>query len=281
MYPSIFSLEIPFLGITLEPRFYGLFYAISVLIGARIVLSEVRRRAIPLTEDEVMNCTLGIFLAGLIGGRSYEVIFEWPHYYAHQPFWKVFAVWEGGMAIHGAIVLGPLALILYCRIKQIALSAMLDISAFCIILGQAIGRWGNFTNGEAAGPVTNMWTGVVFPEGSSIARYAQGQPVHPTMIYESLLNFILYAILWKIRLRNFRDGMIGAIYLIGYALIRSSLTPLRMDNQFLNFGDFKILAPYGISLLMTLIAMTWIFKGKLWQQQPDLRGQVQDLRKNS
>ena len=69
MYPTIFSLEIPFWGITLEPRFYGLFYAISVLIGARIVLSEVRRRSIPLTQDEAMNCTLIIFMAGLLGGE--------------------------------------------------------------------------------------------------------------------------------------------------------------------------------------------------------------------
>ena len=279
MYPTIFSLEIPFLGITLEPRFYGLFYAISVLIGARIVLSEVRRRSIPLTEDEAMNCTLIIFMAGLVGGRSYEVILEWSNYYAHQQFWKVFAVWEGGMAIHGAIVLGPLALVLYCWIKRIALAAMLDISAFCIILGQAIGRWGNFTNGEAAGPVTGVWSGIVFPEGTAVDRYAQGQPVHPTMLYESLLNFILFALLWKLRLRNFRDGMIGALYLLGYAAIRSLLTPLRMDNQYLNFGDSKILAPYAISVFMTLIALLWILKAKLWQQQPDLRGQVQDLRK--
>ena len=90
------------------------------------------------------------------------MIFEWSNYYSYQPFWKVFAVWEGGMAIHGAIVLGPLALVLYCWIKRIALAAMLDISAFCIILGQAIGRWGNFTNGEAAGPVTGVWSGIVF-----------------------------------------------------------------------------------------------------------------------
>ena len=110
-------------------------------------------------------------------------------------------------------------------------------------------------------------------------RYAQGQPVHPTMLYESLLNFILFALLWKLRLRNFRDGMIGASYLLGYAAIRSLLTPLRMDNQYLNFGDSKILAPYAISVFMTLIALLWILKAKLWQQQPDLRGQVQDLRK--
>ena len=73
--------------------------------------------------------------------------------------------------------------------------------------------------------------------------------------------------------------MIGALYLLCYAAIRSLLTPLRMDNQYLNFGDSKILAPYAISVFMTLIALLWFLKGKRWQQQQDLRGQVKDLRK--
>ena len=119
MYPTIFSLEIPFLNLTLEPRFYGLFYAICVFIAARIVQAEVRRRRIPLNQEEGMNYTLLMFLAGLVGGRSYEVIFEWTNYYTHQPWWKVFAVWEGGMAIHGAIILGPLSMIIYCKVKAL------------------------------------------------------------------------------------------------------------------------------------------------------------------
>ncbi len=272
MFPTIFSLELPFLGITLEPRFYGLFYAISVLIGSKIVLHEVERRRIRLTEDEAMNCTLIIFMAGLFGGRTYEVVMEWPNYYAHQEWWKVFAVWEGGLAIHGAIVFGPLALLAYCRWKRISLSAMLDIATLCIIQGQAIGRWGNFTNGEAAGPVTDAWTGVVFPEGTVVDRYAQGQPVHPTMIYESLANALLFVLLWRLRRQNYRPGMLSALYLIGYAVIRSSLTPFRMDNQFLTFGDTVILAPYGISAIMILAALLWIRGGKLWQPDPTLAG---------
>ncbi len=280
MHPYIFSLEIPWLGIMLEPRFYGLFYAVSVLIGVRIVLSEVRRRRIRLTEDEVMNCTLLIFLAGLIGGRAYEVIFEWTHYYRDQPWWKVFAVWEGGMAIHGAIVLGPLSLMLYCRLKKIPLSAMLDIAAFCILLGQAIGRWGNFTNGEAAGPVTDSWTGITFPEGTPIDRYAHGQPVHPTMIYESCANFILLILLWKLRLRNFRPGFIGALYLVGYSVIRGSLTHLRMDNQFFTVGNTVILAPYVISVLLVLIALVWITTRRLWLPDEQLY-EMADTAENS
>ena len=81
MYPYIFSIDIPWFNITLEPRYYGLFYAIAVLIGSRIVLSEIKRRQINLQEDEALNMTLLIFLAGLIGGRVYEVIFEWSNYY--------------------------------------------------------------------------------------------------------------------------------------------------------------------------------------------------------
>ena len=270
MHPYIFSIEIPWFNITLEPRYYGLFYAIAVLIGSRIVLSEIKRRRINLQEDEALNMTLLIFLAGLIGGRVYEVIFEWSNYYRFQPFWKTFAIWEGGLAIHGAIIGGIVSLLIYCRIKNISLAAMLDIGALCMIMGQAIGRWGNFTNGEAAGPVTDLWTGIVFPEGTAIDRYANGSPVHPTMIYESLGNFLILALLWKLRLRNFRPGMLGAVYLLTYSILRSLLTPLRMDNQYFIIADTKFLAAYTISIIMFAAGLIWIYIHKLWYQDETL-----------
>ena len=270
MYPYIFSVEIPWFNITLEPRYYGLFYAIAVLIGSRIVLSEIKRRRINLQEDEALNMTLLIFLAGLIGGRVYEVIFEWSNYYSFQPFWKTFAIWEGGLAIHGAIIGGILSLLIFCRIKNFSLAAMLDIGALCMIMGQAIGRWGNFTNGEAAGPETDFWTGIVFPEGTAIDRYANGSPVHPTMIYESLGNFLILALLWKLRLKNFRPGMLGAVYLLTYSILRSLLTPLRMDNQYFILADTKYLAAYTISIIMFAGGMIWIYINKLWYQDETL-----------
>ena len=270
MHPYIFSIEIPWFNITLEPRYYGLFYAIAVLIGSRIVLSEIKRRRINLQEDEALNMTLLIFLAGLIGGRVYEVIFEWSNYYRFQPFWKTFAIWEGGLAIHGAIIGGIVSLLIYCRIKNISLAAMLDIGALCMIMGQAIGRWGNFTNGEAAGHVTDLWTGIVFPEGTAVDRYANGSPVHPTMIYESLGNFLILALLWKLRLRNFRPGMLGAVYLLTYSILRSLLTPLRMDNQYFIIADTKFLAAYTISIIMFAAGLIWIYIHKLWYQDETL-----------
>ena len=203
MYPYIFSIDIPWLGINIEPRFYGLFYAISIIISSRIVILEVARRGINLDDDEAVNMTILIFIAGLVGGRSYEVVFEWSNYYRYQPFWKVFAVWEGGLAIHGAILGGIIAFPIYCKFKNVSLAALLDIGSICFILSQAIGRWGNFTNGEAAGPVTDFWTGIVFPEGTQVDFYAHGETVHPTMIYESVGDFLIFVLLWKLRLRNF------------------------------------------------------------------------------
>lgn len=268
MYPTIFSLEIPFLDITLEPRFYGLFYAIAILIGSRIVLAEVRRRQLDFSDDEAMNLTLYAFLGGLAGGRVYEVVMEWSNHYAHQPFWKVFAVWQGGLAIHGGILGGILFTVLYCRWKQISLAHVLDIAALCMIQGQAIGRWGNFTNGEAAGPVTDFWAGITFPPGTVIDHYAQGQPVHPTMIYESLGNVLIFFVLWRLRLKNFRPGMLGALYLLGYSILRSALTPFRMDNQYLILGDTLILAPYAIGIVLTFGASAWITRARLWETDP-------------
>lgn len=264
MYPYIFSFEIPWFGINLEPRFYGLFYAISVLISSKIVFSEVTRRSINIDDEEAINLTILIFFSGLIGGRFYEVIFEWSNYYRYKPFWEVIAVWHGGLAIHGAILGGIVAFPIYCHIKKIPLPDMLDIGAICMILSQAIGRWGNFTNGEAAGPVTDLWTGIVFPEGTQIDSYANGAPVHPTMIYESLGNFLIFYLLWKLRLKNFRPGMLGAIYLLSYSALRSLLTPLRMDNQYFIVAETRILAAYAISFLLVMGSLIWIYKQKLW-----------------
>ncbi|MDP7317306.1 MAG: prolipoprotein diacylglyceryl transferase, partial [SAR324 cluster bacterium] len=201
----------------------------------------------------------------LLGARTYEIVMEWSNYYAHQPFWKVFAVWQGGLAIHGGILGGSLFTIFYCHQKQISLGHVLDIAALCMIQGQAIGRWGNFTNGEAAGPVTKFWTGITFPPGTVIDRYAQGQPVHPTMIYESLGNVLIFLILWRLRLKHFRPGMLGALYLLGYSILRSALTPFRMDNQYLILGDTLILAPYAIGIVLTLVAVVWITRARLWK----------------
>ena len=268
--PYIFSLKVPGIELTLEPRFYGLFYAIAIVAGYKILLSESIRRNLGLNADQAMNCTLFLFLGGLLGGRIYEVFFEWNTFYAYRPWWEVFAIWRGGLAIHGGILGGLIAVYFYTRFKNLRFLEIADIGALGIVLGQAIGRWGNFTNGEAAGPVTNFWTGVVFPPGSPTYLYAQGKPVHPTMIYESIANLIIFTVLWRLRLKNFRPGMLLALYLIFYSLLRTLLTPLRMDNQYFTFMGIKLLAPYTAGAILTIAAISLIWTCKLWKQENPL-----------
>ena len=265
--PYIFSLEIPGIGLTLEPRFYGLFYAFAIIAGYKVLISEAIRRELPLNADQAMNCALFLFLGGLLGGRVYEVIFEWNAYYAFRPWWEVFAIWHGGLAIHGGILGGLVAVYLYTSARNLRFLEIADIGALGIILGQAIGRWGNFTNGEAAGPVTSSWTGIVFPPGSPIDLYAHGEPVHPTMIYESIGNLIIFAILWRVRLKNFRPGMLLALHFILYSIFRALLTPLRLDNQYLTLMGIKLLAPYTTGGILILAAIFLIWRGRLWQHE--------------
>ena len=103
-----------------------------------------------------------------------------------------------------------------------------------------------------------------------MALYANESPVHPTMIYESMGNFLILALLWKLRLRNFRPGMLGAIYLLTYSTLRSLLTPLRMDNQFFIIADTKFLAAYSISIIMFTAGLIWIYVHKLWNKDEKL-----------
>ena len=263
--PEIFSLDIPFLNFTLEPRFYGLGYAIAVMIGYKIVFAEFARKKIQVNEDQTTNIIMIVFLGGMLGARAYEVFFEWSRYYAYQPWYEALAVWNGGLAIHGGILGGIVSGIFVARKYQIPFLKLADVGALCMSQGQAIGRWGNFFNGEAAGPVTDFWTGVVFPKGSVTYLYAKGEPVHPTMIYESLGNAVIFAILWKMRTYGFKHGMLLACYLILYTVWRMILTPLRMDNQFFTIGSFKIFASYATGGALILCSLFLIISYKLWE----------------
>lgn len=264
--PYLFSFTIPGTTFTIEPRFYGVFYAISLILGYRILLSEVHRLKIHWDEDQCMNYVIMVFFCGLLGARAYEVLFEWSNHYSRMPWWEVFAVWHGGLAIHGSILGGLVAVYVHARKHKILFRQMGDIALLCVVCGQMIGRWGNFTNGEAAGPITTFWTGVVFPPGSPTYHYAQGQAVHPTMIYESLACALLFGFLWKIRNKGFRPGTVSALYFLGYAAIRSSLTPLRMDNQYFEWNGQLFLAAYSISAAFVVAALFLIFRWQLWKR---------------
>ena len=167
-------------------RWYGLLIALAVLVGLNLSSWLAKQRNL---EQGLISDLLPILvLAAVIGARIYYVTFEWPNY-AANPF-KAFAIWEGGIAIHGALLTGTVAVILFCRWRRQPFWDVLDVLVPSVALGQAIGRWGNFFNGEAFGVPTDLpWKLLIESIPRNVQKiFPEAQYFHPTFLYESLWN---------------------------------------------------------------------------------------------
>ncbi len=244
---------------------YGIIIALAFLAAASYVL--VRARAFGLDGDRVMDVVLGSVLVGIVGARLYYVAFTWSQY-SENPV-SIFYIWEGGIAIYGGIIGGILAAALICKWRRVRFIPMLDLAAGGVLLGQAIGRWGNFINIEVFGGNTNLPWGMTSP---SISWYLEQNsaelsrigmtvdpalPVHPTFLYESLWCLLGFAVLnWYAKKRRF-DGELGLFYLGWYGLGRFFIEGLRTDSLLL--GTLRVSQVLAlVCVLAAAIALTTI-----------------------
>lgn len=207
----------------LEVRWYGILIAFGMLIG--VLISCKRAPGHGLTDEDVLDVCLWTLPIGVIGARIYYVLFNLDYYHSLGSMLDIRA---GGLAIHGGLIFGIITAYLVCKHKKIDPLNMLDLVIPAVALGQAIGRWGNFFNGEAHGGPTDLpWAIVV-----------DGVKVHPTFLYESIWCLILFFALSyfdkKIRTAN---GQTFALYMIFYSLERFFVEALRTDS--LMIGPFK------------------------------------------
>ena len=212
-------------------RWYGLLIAVAVLLGLLLATRLGKQRGI---EPALIADLLPILvLAAVIGARLYYVIFEWRQY---QLNWlDALAIWRGGIAIHGALIGGTLAVIVYCRWRQIAFWNLLDVLLPSVALGQAIGRWGNFFNSEAFGLPTDLPWKLTIPYANRPVEFLDQSSFHPTFLYESLWNLGVLALLLVLFERGVRGrinlptGAISCIYLVAYSCGRFWIEGLRID----------------------------------------------------
>jgi len=255
--PGETFLNLGFLSI----RWYGLLISISVLIGLFISKKLAKERNIdPSYISEFLPL---LMTCSIIGARAYYVIFEWRQYSGINffssleifnnsiPIPSFLAIWEGGIAIHGGLIGGLLSTIFFCKSKNIHLKTFIDILIPSIILGQSIGRWGNFFNSEAFGLPTNLPWKLFIPIQNRPIEFINYEFFHPTFLYESLWNFLIFIILIIIFKKqsktNFvRPGFISCIYLIGYSCGRFWIEALRTDP--LCFGGLPPFCNNGIRI---------------------------------
>jgi phosphatidylglycerol:prolipoprotein diacylglycerol transferase len=225
MFRSPGAIALQFGPITL--RWYGILMASAMALGLWLAHRDARRRRID--PEPLLRAAELALLGGLVGARLYYVIFNLD-YYSQFPM-KIFAVWEGGLAIHGGVIGGILLGGGYAWRRGLPLLRYLDIAAPSLILGQAIGRWGNFFNDEAFGTPTDLPWKLYIPASQRPAEYLRSEFFHPTFLYESVWDALVFVLL----VRVFRDRLAGApgalflTYLGLYSLGRFFTEGLRTD----------------------------------------------------
>lgn len=229
-------------------HWYGVIMGSAFLLGSLLAARQAKK--VGINPEHIWDMLIWIIPSAILGARTYYVLFEWDQY--KGSFYDIIAVWEGGLAIHGGLIGGTIAGVLYARKHQLGILKLADILAPSIILGQAIGRWGNFINQEAhGGPVSEAFISK-FPEFIKNQMFINGQYYHPTFLYESLWNLGAFALLMFYRGKKKLDGEIAWLYLSLYSTGRFFIEGMRTDSLML--GPLRVAQVMSLTLLLISIS---------------------------
>ena len=255
---------------------YSVMIFIGFLIGGWIILKEAKRFGI--SEDFITNLFFYAVPIAIIGARLYYVLFNWGYYSNHIS--EIFKIWEGGLAIHGGMIFGLLWIIFYTKKYKVNTFRILDMVVIGLIIGQALGRWGNFFNGEAHGPVTTLefLKNLHLPQFIIDGMNIGGVYYQPTFLYESIWCLIGFIVLLFVRrIKYIKIGQITGSYLIWYGVGRFLIESLRTDS--LMFMGLK--AAQIVSILMVVIGIIIIIvknKGSKLENQYNKTGDIHEIR---
>lgn len=225
---------------------YGVIIATGMLLG--VAFASYRAQKKGYKTDLIFDFAIIAIPLAIIGARVYYVVFEWKEY-IQDPI-RIFATREGGLAIYGGVIGGLLATLLFCKWRKIPLLMLIDLAVPSLVLGQAIGRWGNFMNQEAYGAVITNPKLQFFPYGVYINTVREWHQA--TFFYESMWNIILFFILLVIAQKARKDGTLLAVYFMGYGLGRFLIEGLRTDSLYL-VGNIRV--SQMLSLVLIFVGM--------------------------
>ncbi len=222
---------------------YSVLIIIALFIGINIADRYSKKLNLPGTF--INDMILGLVIWAIIGARLYYVIFNFAEY--QDNLITIFSIWEGGLAIYGAIIAGTIYLYNYCHKKEVSFIKILDICSLSLLLGQAIGRWGNFFNSEAYGGITTKeaLSSLHIPNFIIKGMFIEGAYRTPTFLYESIWCLIGAIILFSIRRKNYIKGRQISFYLIWYGIGRFIIESIRTDSLYI--GNYKV------SMIVSLI----------------------------
>lgn len=244
--------------------YYGITMAISLLVGVFIVTIIAKKFYPSISTDIIYDISPHIIIGAILFARIYYCLLDYS-YYAQNPL-QIFEIRNGGISIHGAIIGGLLGGILYAKRHKLPILKLCDIFSYGLILGQAIGRWGNFFNSEAFGLPTQNFLKLYIPIYKRPLEYMQYNYFHPTFLYESVLDICIFLILF-FGVRKFAKNMDGIIffsYLILYSVVRILIEQIRIDSV-LNLWGVPI--AQIMSVILILISVVGIFVIRLKNEE--------------
>lgn len=247
------AFTIPLFG-GLEVRWYGLIITLGIILAFSYCAYRAKQEGIVF--DHLLDIAIFTIIFGVLGARLYYVLTSLDKY---DSFWEAFAIWEGGLAIYGGIIAGAITIWLVCRFKKIKTIKMLDAVAPGVMIGQILGRWGNFFNGEAYGtelfegdPLYFIRMGLI----PNIESQTKMHYFHPTFLYESLWNLIGFILIHFLYKKKKFDGQVVLMYVTWYGFGRMFIEGLRTDSLYV--GVFRISQVVGflcfaIGLLLLIL----------------------------
>ena len=260
MNPKYFSvISFPFLGLEVNPprtitlgpltiHFYGLIIALGLVLA--VMYCCRRSKEFGVKEDDLLDGVLWVTPFAIVCARAYYCVFSWDQY-AHDPI-SVLYIWNGGLAIYGGVLGAVLGVAVFCKIKKLKISTVLDMVLIGFLIGQSLGRWGNFFNREAFGAETASFFRMgLLNEKTGVTTY-----FHPTFLYESVWNAVGFALLHFISKKRKYDGQVALCYAAWYGLGRCIIEGLRVDSLW--WGPFRVsqlLA--GISCVAAVAVLLW------------------------
>ena len=230
-------ISFPGLGIEINPsdgftiggftiKWYGVIIAVGVLLATLYILRRVKQFG--LTEDDILNMLIIGLPSAIVCARLYYVIFEWKQFFGPGiPWYKFLDIRSGGLAIYGGIIGAAVSVWIYTRVKKQPVLPYLDIMGLGLLIGQAIGRWGNFFNREAHGSVTDCFLRMGLIENGQLQYF------HPTFLYESVWNVLGFVLLHFFSKKRKYDGEVFLGYVAWYGLGRTIIEGLRTDSLYI------------------------------------------------
>lgn len=237
-------------------KWYGVIIAVGFLLAFSYAMASCKK--FNIDQDKLIDVIIVGMIGGIIGARAYYVIFDTSDQYLRNPISALY-IWEGGLAIYGGIIGGMLCGSLMAKFRKISIPAVLDIASLGFLIGQAIGRWGNFVNQEAFGVETKLPWGMVSENTYAVTN----NPVHPCFLYESLwciLGFVLLHIFSR-KLRRY-DGQVFLLYLIWYGVGRFFIEGLRTDSLITPVLPLRVSQVVAAATVLTGILLLIVFRSR-------------------